>query len=333
MRKRVKHMASLEQCAQAAAAALVPNLEIGASVAKYADHFCESLGSEFKRLDDLALARQFQEYCPVQGAAVADYYNRIIVCPSGLEVVVGIRFKDLNLEKPFVALLAQTKPFVTLDDSNFLKMEVASTYSMFRPQWLRAYISSAHPLWMGLFSPEYAGKALVAATIETVAASAEKYEDQNSILQSNENIKLKRARNTLFYGQYVQAYEHAHKVFPAAREWARLETEEDLSELVAESTLYEIYVNEKWAGIFAGSNTVSHGLQGFCVSEIILAPELRLKRLARTVQKIAAQTLILDGVPANHWFYGTIGWANVPALKTALSADRKVFGMEYWLPV
>ena len=325
-------MATREKCALAAALGLMPQLASSVALDNYVKNFAESVDDEFKMLDDLAKAAQFQKNCPVKGAVEQDYRNKLIACPSGVELIAGLRFRGLDLQKPFIALLAQTEAHLSSDDFTFLKNELPEKFEIFRPRWVRAFISNAHPLGEEVFPIEYAGKALVGATIEEVAAFSEKA-SPISFRETSKNVTLVTAQNTSFYSRYLDAYSVAHEKFPPSKIWSPVESEVDLAELVKSRTLFEIFVNEQWAGIFGGSFTTLHGLKGFYIAEIILAPEMRSKRIASTIQRLAARTLIRNGATSDDWFYGTIGRANTPALKSALSAGRRVLGTDYWLPI
>jgi hypothetical protein len=63
------------------------------------------LHEEFRRLTSIELAELFAHHCPVAGARVEDYKNRLLDVPVLGEALIGIRFWGLNLDRPLLLVL------------------------------------------------------------------------------------------------------------------------------------------------------------------------------------------------------------------------------------
>ncbi|MCA2961496.1 MAG: hypothetical protein IOD12_14690 [Silvanigrellales bacterium] len=294
---------------------------------------------EFERQTDLSFAETFRSHCQVEGAETTDYLNQEIACPSGVRLLVGIRFRNLNLARPFVSVLAQDQAHLSQEDVGWLVSALPKRFPLFAPRSLRLFTHVSDPNWNKHLPLTAAGKMLVAAPLAEVLEAAErvkvkKESDTAEGVQRSDGLELRRAKDTAFYATYVEAYEHAYKDFPPCREWARIETEEDLTEMISEGCLFEVFQGGRWAGVIGGTLGESFGLSGLHIEEILLARWARGRGLGRRVQQEVAKALVTqEGLASEQWLSGSLGRMNTPALRTALSAGRRILGAEFWLPL
>jgi hypothetical protein len=322
-------MISIETCARASASSLSSTLGSSADLEGHARAFEASLRVEFKRMSDVSFAETFRSHCAVEGAGTEDYLNKEIVCPSGRRLVAGIRFRNLDLSRPFVSILAQDVPHLTREDIGWLASSLGDRFRVFAPRAFRLFTHASDLAWDDALPLSSAGKLLVAATLGEV----DSFPVADGGAGSFGRLELQRAKDTSFYPAYVEAYANAYEAFPECREWARTEAEEDLAEMASEGRLFEILLDGRWAGIVGGSIGESFGLTGLHIEEIVLSPAARGGRIARRVQHELARVVLMEGLPRERWLSGYIGRANTPALRAALSAGRRVLGAEFWLPL
>ena len=87
------------------------------------------LRREWKRNEklttDRSFAESFQKRCPVPGAAIADYNYRLLALSGGRHVLASIRFRGLDLQKPFVDILHRDFAPGSPDEVRILAREVA----------------------------------------------------------------------------------------------------------------------------------------------------------------------------------------------------------------
>lgn len=102
----------------------------------------------------------------------------------------------------------------------------------------------------------------------------------------------------------------------------------DLRSYLAEGTLFEVFVDDEWAGIVAAFQAAEKGVSGYCVGEIVLKREFRGKRLGLAVQRKFVEKL---DETRGRVLWGTIGAANTPAIRTAKRCGRVDVGGYYWV--
>ena len=283
----------------------------------------EELDADLERLKSDDLAAEFQHHCPVAGANADDYKNRVLEV-SGLELLTGIRFLGLDLQKPFVDIMYSSEAALSPEQLSAVKAAVREAFRVFRPKRLRFY-APAHlprPVKSG---PEHGDKRLLAAPLGVMLAQPEPV--------TLERVTLKRATSLAFYGDYAAIYEALQAEHPELREVVRLEPKEAMQTYLDEGYVFVIFVNDHPAGVTAVDDDVQTGLSGLCVMEIVLAGASRGQGLGALVQRRLAAELVQSGVSEDTLLFGTIGEVNVPARRTAERAGRLDLGGRVWVPL
>lgn len=277
----------------------------------------EELESDLERLRNDELAAEFQRYCPVAGAGADDYKNRLLRA-EGLELLTGIRFLGLDLGKPFVDVMYLSEPTLTPERLSQAQDAVRTEYAVFRPQRTRFYCPSHGPR----YSAE-GDKRLLVAPLGVMVSSA----------QADPHVTLRRASSLTFYPEYAAVYDELYAEHPELGDVVRVESEADMQGYLGAGHLFEIFVDDAWAGVTAVFRDANAGVGGFCVAETVLAGTFRGRGLGSAVQAGLAAGLLEGGAGPGDLLFGTIGEANLPARRAAEKAGRLDLGGHVWVPL
>lgn len=282
-----------------------------------ARNLTEELDGDLERLESDALATEFRHHCPVAGADAEDYKNRLLNV-GGLELLVGIRFLGLDLAKPFVDVMYTSEPTLTPGQLARVQDAVRKDFSPFQPKRTRFYCPSHLPR----FSAD-GDKRLLAAPLGVMLARAD----------ADARVTLRRASSLEFYPEYAAAYRELHEARPGLRDVLRVESAEDMQGYLEAGHLFEVFVDDVWAGVTAVFRDVDAGIGGFCVAEIVLASAFRGRGFGPSVQRGLAAGLLEGDAKPGELLFGTVGEANVPARRTAQRAGRLDVGGHVWVPL
>jgi hypothetical protein len=279
----------------------------------------ESLRPTLTRMFDDELAAGFRSCCPVDGVPASAYKNRLLKDDVVGEWLAGIRFKNLDLASPFVDVLVTETP---LDAANIGRIVAASAkeFSPFRPQRVRFHRSSHLAPQASLLLPD---RVYVAAPLTRIAG--------RPAPPSADRIRLASGRIATRYDQYASSYAELLDQEPHLRGVVKAESAETLQECEEAGLLFEIMVDDRWAGIFAAKRRAEHGLTGYCVTELLLTTMFRHRGLGPAVAWTAARALPRD---AGHpLLYGTIGSTNVSSRRTASKIGRVEVSGDYFAEI
>lgn len=106
---------------------------------------------------------------------------------------------------------------------------------------------------------------------------------------------------------------------------ARLETREDLDELLAARMVFDVVLHGQWVGLIAAEPGVQHGLRGAIVVVLLLDPAVRGRGYGRHLSTLLAQHL---PAPDDRFLLGTIHRDNTASYKSAIAAGRLDVGGE-----
>ena len=277
----------------------------------------EELDADLERLKSDVLAAEFQHHCPVAGASADEYKNRVLEV-DGLTLLTGIRFLGLDLQKPFVDVMYSSEAALTPEQLSAVKDAIREAFSVFRPRRFRFYSPSNQPRFA-----KGGDKRLLAAPLGVMLAQPE--------AKTLRRVTLKRATSPAFYGDYAAIYEELLAEHPELQEVVRLEPEADMQTYLDEGYVFEIFVDDCWAGLTAVLEDVQTGLSGLCVMEIILARAFRAQGFGSAVQRRLAAALVAAGVVQDVLLFGTIGENNLPARRAAARAGRVDLGGRVWV--
>ena len=277
----------------------------------------EELEGDLERLRSDTLAAEFQHYCPVDGSTTDDYKNRLLTV-GGLELLTGVRFLGGDLTRPFVDVLYTSEPTLTPERLDRVQNAVRTEYAVFKPERTRFYCPSHLPRYSAA-----GDKRLLAAPLEVMVSKAD----------ADPRVTLRRADSLAFYSQYTTVYDELYAERPELREVVRVESEDDMQEYLEAGHLFEIFVDDVWAGVAAVYKDVNAGVGGFCVGEVVLAGAFRGKGLGSAVQGGLARGLLEGGARPDNLLFGTIGEVNLPARRAAERAGRIDVGGHVWVPL
>lgn len=275
----------------------------------------KDIESDLSSLSELALPEVCNErfnFFKLDGTIAKDFQERILEVEKDRFVMAGIRFKGLNVNKPFISIHANFE--ISAGELSQLAKLVKREFSIFKPQALQFHMPS------GL---EINAAALEIDRYKIVGSISEIVKDK--LPKRTEQVEVIELHSTEFYNDYLNEYQIFHKKVPDLVDEVKAESLEDFQESIDNKLLYQILIDGKKAGIIAGSAFDYYGLKGVCILEEILYDSFKGKGLGVYVQKEFAKKLI------NRYqvLWGTISHLNRPSLKTALRNGRKIEEIEY----
>jgi hypothetical protein len=269
------------------------------------------LEAEADRADDEEFGRSFRDGV---GLAVEtdplQWANRRFELASGGWAVVGIRFRGLDVERPFVDVVATTAP-PTEDGLAEIADAVLPSYEVFAPLALRIEPPDPTAFGGGVDQLLVAGRVVDLRTWPRASS----YDD----------VALRPGEA----GPLADLASRIYAALPAGRErWASAESRDSLQDCADEGLLFEVVVDGVGAGVVAAIRDDRHGMSGFGVEELCLDSAWRGRGLAAG----AVQRLV-DALPADDGdvLWGTIHPDNAPSLRNALSIGRQVVGGYVWV--
>lgn len=271
--------------------------------------------SDLDSLSELALPEVYNErfnFFKLDETTTKDFQERILEVEKDRFVMAGIRFKGLNINKPFVSIHANFE----ISASSFPQLAelVKTEFSIFKPQALQFHMPSGIEI----------NDAALEIDRYTIVGSISKIV-KSKLADRSERVEVVELCNTEFYNDYLNEYQIFHKKVPELIDEVKAESLEDFQEAIDNKLLYQILIDGKKAGIIAGSAFDYYGLKGVCILEEILYDTFKGKGLGAYVQKAFAEAL--EGHYSVLW--GTISHLNQPSLKTALRNGRRVEEIEY----
>jgi hypothetical protein len=276
-----------------------------------------SFAEELQRVDNLEFATGFAGVCPVDGAEPNDYRNVFVPFNAGV-AFLGIRFKGLDVTKPFVDVIATSAPLTTKAEVGELRDIACHTYSVFQPYAVRFtnFSTRAAEAFEGL---GYWEKKYVAGDIQTMRT-----------LPKPENldlVKLRGAADIGFFDEYARVYEALLRQHPQHVEYATSDDRDDFEFYLSEGMIFEIFIEGRWAGLVAGYRDIDACLAGFRIAENVLSEEFRSRGFGRGVQWRLAEALD----PEIGVIFGTIHRENIGAYHAAVRSGRIDIGGFCWV--
>ncbi|HZX01678.1 GNAT family N-acetyltransferase, partial [Kribbella sp.] len=232
---------------------------------------------------------------------------------NDLRVMFSMRFENLDLARPFVDATPMTRSPQPLD-----LPAIADA--------AREYYGIHNPLYVRLWTAD-AGLDGTAPDRRFLAAPIGELQPYDV----PPGLTLRLAKSVDHYDDARRAYaavdaEHPHHV----RE-ATLQDLDDLQESADDGLLYDVLVNDDWAGYAAAiiKPDDALGLPAYVVRELVLAPEYRGQGYGRHLSALLAQSL----PDPTRILIGTIHAANHGARTAALASGRHDIGGWLQLPL
>lgn len=282
----------------------------------------EDLSSNVRLFSDDELAEQFQHHCPIPTATREDYKNRWFELPGLGRALTGIRFRGLDMNRPFVEVVATTQPVSATTDMQAVGESLRRAYKVFRPNHVRFFVPEHIRLELERWPGAFWEKRYFAAPVEQMRQRAQP--------GGYDRVALRRPSDMAFYARYCQLLEERFARQPELEEYTRIEAQEDLAAYLEEGTLFEVMVDGTWAGLVGVTRDAEQGLRGHVVIEIVLAESARGRGLGVAVQQRLVKALTFE---SGDVLYGTIDARNTAAVKTAQRSGRVDVGGFLWLPL
>jgi hypothetical protein len=280
-------------------------LLVGLKAQGLPDHLASAwLEVELGRMDDPRFAQQFSESCWVAGVQADAYLNRWL--PGSPGVLAGIRFKGMDLGRPFVDLLAWDAP---LDWPAVIDRLVVA-FADFGPKWIRVRL------------PGEARPAVARAAVDQWVVAAPVAELRARPPLKPVELDVRATDPALWFDEFRAAFQQFQDDSP---DIAPQVSPADLADLEGCETVLSVYHQDRWAGVVAAGRGDERAAGGFCMVESFLDRPLRGRRLAGALQRRLVEALPDRG---NDSLWGTIHRLNTPSLRTAQSVGRRV--VETW---
>jgi hypothetical protein len=271
----------------------------------------DGLADEAGRVDDEEFGASFRDDVGLHpGTSPLEWANRRIRLPDGGWAVAGIRFRALDVARPFVDIVATTAP--PTDDG------LAAVADAVLP-----YFGPFAPLCLRVEPPD--PSAIDGRVDQHVVAGRVDELRRWPRAASYEAVALRPGEP----GPLADRAAGIYAALPRGRDtWATPEDQESLAHCADEGLLFEVVVDDTSAGVVAAIRDDRHGMSGFGVEEICLDAAARGRGLAAGV----VQRLV-DALPAadGDVLWGTIHPDNQPSLRNALSVGRRVVGGYVWV--
>ncbi|WP_427888565.1 GNAT family N-acetyltransferase [Kribbella sp. GL6] len=259
---------------------------------------------------DIAAARA-QRLAP--GKPAESMLNRWVAVGNDLHVMLSMRFENMNLARPFVDATPMTR---APEPSDLPALAAAA----------REYYGVHNPLYVRLWTaePGIDGTTPDRRFLGAPISELRPYDVP-------EGLALRPAKTVDHYDDARRAYaavdaEHSHHA-----DEATLQDLEDLQESADDGLLYDVTVNDEWAGYAAAiiKPDDALGLPAYVVRELVLAPTHRGHGYGRHLSALLAQSL----PDPTRILIGTIHAANHGARTAALTSGRHDVGGWVQLPL
>jgi hypothetical protein len=271
----------------------------------------DGLTDEAGRVDDEEFGASFRDQVGLEvETAPVQWANRRSPLASGGWAIVGIRYRNLDVARPFVDVVATTAPPTAAGIAEIAEA-VLPSYERFAPLALR--VEPPDPSAVGGDVDQH----IVAGSVEALR--------ERPRAATYENLTLRQGEA----GPLSERAAGIYAALPAGREgWARAEDADSLQDCADEDLLFEVVVDGASAGVGAALRAPPPRMSGFCVEELCLDDAFRGHGLAAGV----VQRLV-DALPAadGDVLWGTIHPDNQPSLRNALSVGRQVVGGYVWV--
>jgi hypothetical protein len=320
----------LTELARARLAWVSPRLREWYDDTRLVRQLASGLADEAGRVGDIVFGAEFRDGV-MSGVGIdasadpLDWANRRIDLPTGGWAVTGIRFRGLDVTRPFVDVVATTEP-PTPQGLAVVAEAVLPSYASFDPLCLR------------VDAPDPAG------LVEHVSAD-ERFRPRSTVDQyvvaglvaelgdrprtpSYEVVSLRPGDAAALAARAAAIYAELARRNPDLLMWARAEDAESLAACADEGLLFEVLLDGEPAGVVAAARDDAHGMSGFSVEELCLDAHRRGLRLAPGVLQ-----RLVDELPAAQGdvLWGTIHPDNAPSLRNSISVGREVVGGFAWV--
>ncbi len=276
----------------------------------------EAVAAELRSPEDLQRAGRLRDDCPVQGMAPEDYLPGWVEVPTLGRALAGIQFRGPGPRKPVLELLQRSFRIDRAGALDDLRRCLLGRFAGFHPTAALVFLTPSEEAACGEGAPGLPDERLIGGRLHHLR--------QRPPPPQPRRVHLVRTLGLDWFALYRAAYESFHGTASGAlREAVRVETRETLSHFIDCGAVFEVFVDDLWAGLVAVLRQTMAGLPGFLVVEEILSPAFIGQRLAPAVQDEMIRRL--DAGPLDCLF-GKIHPLNGPSLRTAKGLGRVDLG-------
>ncbi|MDV6374834.1 hypothetical protein [Deinococcus arenicola] len=258
---------------------------------------------------DPELAGKRAEFINVGPPAEA-HLNRWVSVSSGLDAMLSIRFKGMDVSKPFVDI-SVTSRRVTAQDFPALIESALREYGDFHPPRIRIWSAAE------TFSTLRPDQRVLAAPLAELGGG-----------EVAPELSLTPTADLSNYAAAQSAYAAVDAAHPKHPGQAGLLSGEDLQDTIDAGTMFDVIWREQWSGYAGTLPETQLGLPAQVVQEMLLAPHARGRSLGSSLSTLLARHLPADGRVLS----GTIHGENRGALAAARRAGRQDVGGWWWVP-
>ena len=268
----------------------------------------EQLATTISRRCQPLRAEKYRRRCPVPGATAEDYIlQRVDV--GGASYLVGIHFFGLNIERPYLGILARTG---LLDDVDRVATALYRRFAVFRPQSMQLFQSGDDEPDLRDRHGAIPDQRLIAGHTEGLPPFSE---PECVTLRIPEDLDALHHHLQVWFSEFREDVPGlADRVHPLS------------SAMLKRQHAREVWVDNQLAGAIAGSHNGTSGLEGVEITEEILGRAFRGRGLAVAAQR----TFLRDFPDAIAW--GRIDTDNHASMKTALRVGRIDLGGWTFVP-
>ncbi len=276
----------------------------------------QEIGTDLRRHTEPDFAQACHDALAIPGREPDDYRQRCLEL-DGEVIIADIAFLGGDVSRPFVNVTHRTLP---IDDATVRQVvcdRVAQEFACFRPQ--RVSVPQASHLPYQFVDCEQDMR-LLAAPLAVIRATDIEVD----------RLHIRQATDLSWYDTYALEYEEMRRARPNVRDVAHPESRESLQELLDLDGVFEVMIDDEWAGIYAVRPTMYAGMDGLLVHEILLAAAARGQGLGPAIHVLHARR---STRPDSECVMGTIGAVNGASLRAAKHAGRVDLGGNYWVDI
>lgn len=236
--------------------------------------------------------------------------ERILYNDGTKVVLAGLRFRNLDLQFPFVALKL-----------NF-RVNDESTIQLLR-KLVRANFEESVPRGFTIWEKP-AQNLLQTETWSYIVAGPTAAIEPQDLPQG---VELTNANSAaVFYDAYAAEYEAFRETHPKLAPFVQVESQADLDASGAKGLMTSISDAQGWAGLVVAKSSPLFGKKGLSMLDILVSKRLRGEGLGRKIQSHFVANLR----DQFELVWGYIHSENIPSLRTAQSLGRTIIQQEYF---
>lgn len=273
------------------------------------EFFERAIEDNFQDIADLAtekvcLARKNGMNLPYEPADLAE---RVLQLESGHEILAGVRFKNLDVDFPFIEIY---KTFsITAEMLIEIQQLIQLEFKNIKPKGFKFRDKPDLSINTEKWSHTVFG------TIKTT--------DKITV----EGIRFEWVQDLSWHDLYMKEYRQRLVEKQELDGFVRIGQRDDFEEAAANKSLLLLRDDKGFAGVFAGTDTSIYGLSAIYMIESYLSK----RRVGQKIASLAHKNFLNQMSARYKYVWGTIYDKNNSSLKTALSVGRQIIETEYFV--